>query len=62
MENDLLLIEQSRIVAYLDGLYPGGHLRRAKVASLRQLQSATEEELSALLPSVLDRVFLERCK
>ena len=29
----------------------------AKVASLRELQSATGEELDALLPSVLDRAF-----
>ena len=29
----------------------------ARLASLRQLQSATGEELSALLPSVLDRAF-----
>ena len=35
---------------WFDNLY-------AKVASLRELQSATGEELSALLPSVLDRAF-----
>ena len=29
----------------------------ARLASLRELQSATGEELSALLPSVLDRAF-----
>jgi len=40
------------IVAYLDGL-------QAKVNVLRELQSATGEELSALLPSVLDRAFKE---
>ena len=28
-----------------------------RLASLRELQSATGEELSALLPSVLDRAF-----
>ena len=28
-----------------------------KIGSLRELQSATGEELSALLPSVLDRAF-----
>lgn len=38
------------IVAYLDNV-------QARLASLRQLQSATGEELSALLPSVLDRAF-----
>jgi type I restriction enzyme S subunit len=42
--------EQRRIVAYLDSV-------QAKLASLRELQSATGEELSALLPSVLDRAF-----
>ena len=40
----------ARVVAYLDGL-------QAKVNALRELQSATEEELSALMPSVLDRAF-----
>jgi hypothetical protein len=49
--------EQRRIVTYLDGLYPGGDLRRAKVNALRELhsptlcfgdaaQSASREELS----------------
>jgi type I restriction enzyme S subunit len=46
----LPLDEQRRIVTYLDGL-------QAKVNALRELQSATGEELSALLPSVLDRAF-----
>jgi hypothetical protein len=32
-------------------------LLQAKVNALRELQSATGEELSALLPSVLDRAF-----
>jgi len=51
-----LFSEQRRIVAYLDGL-------QAKVNVLRELQShkgmisASREELSALLPSVLDRAF-----
>jgi hypothetical protein len=49
--------EQRHIVAYLDGLYPDGHLRQAKVNALRELQSASGEELSALMPSVLDRAF-----
>jgi hypothetical protein len=31
--------------------------RKAKVNALREVQSATGEELSALLPSVLDRAF-----
>jgi type I restriction enzyme S subunit len=44
------LDEQRCIVAYLDGV-------QARLASLRELQSATGEELSALLPSVLDRAF-----
>jgi len=30
---------------------------QARLASLRESQSATGEELSALLPSVLDRAF-----
>ena len=30
---------------------------QARLASVRELQSATGEELSALLPSVLDRAF-----
>jgi type I restriction enzyme S subunit len=46
----LPLDEQRRIVAYLDSV-------QARLASLRELQSATGEELSALLPSVLDRAF-----
>jgi type I restriction enzyme, S subunit len=44
------LDEQRRIVAYLDSV-------QARLVSLRQLQSTTGEELSALLPSVLDRAF-----
>ena len=44
------LDEQRRIVAYLDGL-------QAKVNALGELQSASGEELSALMPSVLDRAF-----
>ena len=42
--------EQRCIVAYLDSVH-------ARLASLRELQSQTGEELSALLPSVLDRAF-----
>ncbi len=45
-----LLDEQRRIVAYLDSV-------QARLASVRELQSATGDELSALLPSVLDRAF-----
>ncbi len=44
------LDEQRRIVAYLDGL-------QAKVNEMRELQSETQEELDALLPSVLDKAF-----
>ena len=48
-------IEQRRIVVYLDDL-------QAKVNALRELQSATGEELRplfgrTLLPSVLDKEF-----
>jgi type I restriction enzyme S subunit len=44
------LDEQRRIVAYLDRL-------QAKVNALRELQSASGEELSALMPSILDKAF-----
>lgn len=44
------LDEQRRMVAYLDGL-------QAKVNALRELQSASGEELSALMPSILDKAF-----
>jgi type I restriction enzyme S subunit len=37
-------------VAYLDSV-------QARLVAVRELQSATGEELSALLPSVLDRAF-----
>ena len=47
---DFTIIEQRRIVAYLDGL-------QAKVDELRRLQSESERELSALMPSILDRAF-----
>jgi len=40
----------ARIVAYLDSA-------QARLASLRELQSQTQEELDALLPSVLDKSF-----
>jgi len=40
------LDEQRRIVAYLDNV-------QARLASLRELQSQTQEELDALLPTVL---------
>jgi len=44
------LVEQRRIVAYLDSV-------QARLASLRELRSQTQEKLDALLPSVLDRAF-----
>ena len=44
------LDEQQRIVAYLDGL-------QAKVNVLRELQSKSGEELSALMASILDKAF-----
>jgi len=46
------LSEQCRIVTYLDYL-------QAKVDTLKQLQSQTEAELNALLPSILDKAFKE---
>lgn len=45
-----MINEQSHIVAYLDGLL-------AKVNAVRELQAQSQEELDALLPSVLDRAF-----
>ena len=53
-----MMIEQRRIVAYLDGLPPSlsfEDLRQAKVNALRELKPKSGEELSALIPSVLDR-------
>jgi hypothetical protein len=53
------LDEQRRIVAYLDSFPLARDLRQARLAShkgmisLRGLQSATGEELSAMLPPVL---------
>ncbi len=47
------LEEQRRIVAYLDGL-------QARVDALKQLQSQTQAELDALLPSVLLRSGVSR--
>ena len=60
--------EQRRIVAYLDGLPPSLRYgdRQAKVNAfpltlfgddVRGLQSQSQEELDALLPSVLDKAF-----
>ena len=42
--------KQRRIITYLDGL-------QAQVDELTVLQDATQAELDALLPSVLDRAF-----
>ena len=44
------MVFNSHIVACLNNI-------QARVALLRELQSATGEELDALLPSVLDRAF-----
>lgn len=44
------LAEQSRIVAYLDGV-------QAQVDHLKALQAQTAAELEALLPSILDKAF-----
>jgi type I restriction enzyme, S subunit len=49
----LPILEQRRVVAYLDDL-------QAKVDSLKQLQAETATELDALLPSVLDRAIKGR--
>ena len=45
--------EQRRLVAYLDSFPLSRDLRQARLASLRELQSQTQEELDALIPSVL---------
>jgi type I restriction enzyme S subunit len=44
------LEEQRRLVAYLDGL-------QAQVVQLRAHQEETQKELSALMPSILDKAF-----
>lgn len=44
------LVEQHRIVAYLDNLH-------ARVDTIKRLQAETTAELDALLPAVLDRAF-----
>jgi len=44
------LLEQRRIVAYLDGL-------QAKIDDLKKLQEDTAAELTGLLPSILSRAF-----
>jgi len=44
------LEEQRQLVAYLDGL-------QAQVSALRAAQAETEKELSALMPSILDKAF-----
>ena len=51
--------EQQRIVAYLDSFPLTRDLRQARLASLRRLQSATGEELSALL--FAERTLLPLC-
>ena len=49
-------IFRQHIVAHLDSVQ-ARLASHTGMISLRELQSATEEELSALLPSVLDRAF-----
>jgi len=49
-QDNNILTEQRRIVARLDE-------HQAKVGALKKYQVRTAEELDALLPSVLDRVF-----
>ena len=48
--SEQMVLTPGRIVAYLDNV-------QARLALLRQLQSETQKELGALLPSVLDRAF-----
>ncbi len=47
---DVPLIEQRRVVAYLDDL-------QARVEALKLLQAETAAELDAMLPSILNKVF-----
>ncbi len=44
------LNEQRQIVAYLDNL-------QSRIDKLRRLQSETQKELDALMPSILDKAF-----
>ncbi len=48
--------KMQRIMAYLDSVQARLASQKGMI-SLRELQFATGEELSALLPSVLDRAF-----
>ena len=50
MRNSVSVQVQRRIVGYLDGL-------SERINELRRLQSESQVELDALLPSVLDRAF-----
>ena len=45
-----LLQKPRRLAAYLDGL-------QARVSQLRLHQEETQKELSALMPSILDKAF-----
>ena len=60
-ETEKSIVDLWCIIACVDGLYPGGDLRQAKVNVLRELQSnmgmisASGEQLSALMPSILDK-------
>ena len=57
MNYELPLDEQRRIVAYLDSFSLTRDLRQVRLASLRALQSQTQEELDALLPSIFNKAF-----
>ena len=52
-DSHILTFRQYSIVAYLDSV-------QARLAAVREVQSATGEELSALLPSVLDKSNLDK--
>ena len=49
-EDIMRMFERWHIMTYLDSV-------QARLVSLRQLQFQTQEDLDALLPSVLDRAF-----
>jgi len=55
-ERQPLLNKNIQKFGFMEAKSNSRHMR-TRLASLRQLQSATEEELSALLPSVLDKAF-----
>ncbi len=56
MDKSLITYRLSMQV-FADVTLPIMNFRQVRLAAVRELQSATGEELDALLPSVLDRAF-----